>query len=111
MQRIQRNFVIVEYVEVGIILTVAIVALFLKVRPGLAGVALVYSYMRPFSSRSICSPSTGPQTTYPQSPELGVRADRCRIQICVAASETRLALEWCFDRCRARHVAWTDSGS
>ena len=40
MRRVQRNFVIVEYVEVVIIVTAAIAALSLKSRSGPAGVAL-----------------------------------------------------------------------
>jgi hypothetical protein len=40
MLRVQRNFVIVEYVELALIVTAAIVALFLKSSAGPAGVAL-----------------------------------------------------------------------
>ena len=40
MRRVQRNFVVIEYVELAIIVTAAIVALSLKSRSGPAGVAL-----------------------------------------------------------------------
>ena len=40
MLRVQRNFVIIEYVEVAIIVTAAIAALALRSRSGPAGIAL-----------------------------------------------------------------------
>jgi hypothetical protein len=40
MARVQRNFVIVEYVEVAIIVVTAIAAVTQKPRPGIAGIAL-----------------------------------------------------------------------
>jgi hypothetical protein len=40
MDRVQRNFVIIEYVELVIIVAAAIVAIAEKTRPGLSGVAL-----------------------------------------------------------------------
>jgi hypothetical protein len=40
MARVQRNFVIIEYAELAIILTAALVAVFMKQRTGAVGVAL-----------------------------------------------------------------------
>jgi hypothetical protein len=40
MGRVQKNFVIVEYIELFIIVVTAAAAVSLKARPGLAGVAL-----------------------------------------------------------------------
>jgi len=40
MARVQWNFVVIEYVELGLIVTSAVVAIIQKGRPGLAGVAL-----------------------------------------------------------------------
>ena len=40
MTRVQRNFIVVEYVELLIIIVTAATAVFQKTRPGLAGVAL-----------------------------------------------------------------------
>jgi len=40
MSRVQRTFVAIEYAELSIIVATAVAAVFLKARPGLAGVAL-----------------------------------------------------------------------
>lgn len=40
MARVQRNFVLVEYIELLVVVTSALAALLLKTRPGPAGVAL-----------------------------------------------------------------------
>lgn len=40
MSRVQRNFVVIEYVELVIIVATAVAAVLLKTRPGAAGVAL-----------------------------------------------------------------------
>ena len=40
MARVQRNFVVIEYIELFIIVTTAVAAVYLKARPGPSGVLL-----------------------------------------------------------------------
>lgn len=53
MARVQKNFVIIEYIELFIIVVTAAAAVSLKARPGLAGVALGLLISGPFFSPSM----------------------------------------------------------
>lgn len=72
MRRVQRNFVVVEYVEWRSSSPPRLLGCPSRLDRYSAAWPSVFSYTRPFSSRSICSQSAEGPTTYRHSPRLGV---------------------------------------